>query len=464
METAVKIRLPYNMDPYDWQIPVIGEHQKGKDVWLNIHRRGGKDLVSFCGIALPEAIEVPGTYHYIFPLLNQGRDAIWEGKDHKGNDILDHYVPKDLVLHRDNADMKLILRATGDKSSVLQIFGVNNGQYEKLRGKPANGVILSEASRMDKKVLEVINPMLIATKGWKVIQSTPNGQNWFYDGFNLAHKNKIRNFCMTATIDDTFDHNGNQLVTKEMVQAQIDDGVMSDDEAQQEYWCSFQQGIEGTYLGKQMQELEDNGRIEYLPYDPNYLVDTYWDLGVGDPVAIWFVQQVGQEIRFIDYEEASGTTFTYWARILQEKGYLYRKHWAPFDIMNREGVGKEEYAKSRLAHAKDVGIIFHVTPRASFENGLLAIRGLLGLCRFDEKKCRDGIRHLKLWGKVFNKLEQRYTETEKDDPNTHAGAAARYAAINIRQAQGFDVTHGRDEYQFKNVFRRRGGSGSAMSV
>ncbi|MFA5431958.1 MAG: hypothetical protein WC319_03685 [Candidatus Paceibacterota bacterium] len=460
----LRVRLPHNINPYPWQRPIIGNHQLGKDVWLNIHRRGGKDLTSFAGIAIPEAAEIPGTYHYIFPLLNQGRDAIWEGKDHKGNDILEHYVPKELVLHRDNADMKLTIRSSDSKTSVIQIFGVNNGQYEKLRGKPANGVVLSEASRMEKKVLEVINPMLIATKGWKVVQSTPNGQNWYYDAFYLAMKNTTRNFCMTATIDDTYDHNGNPIVTREMVEAQIADGIMTEDEAQQEYWCSFQQGIEGTYIGKQMQEIEDNGRIEYLPYDPNYLVDTYWDLGVGDPVAIWFVQQVGQEIRFIDFEEASGTTFTYWARILQEKGYLYRKHYAPFDILNREGVGKEETAKSRLAHAKDVGIIFHVTPRASFENGLLAIRGLLGLCRFDEKNCREGIRHLKLWGKVYNKLEQRYTETEKHDIHSHAGAAARYAAINIRQAQGFDVLKTREEKHFKNVFRRKRSYGSAMSV
>lgn len=463
MITATRTRLPHNMDPYEWQVPIIGRHQQGLDVWLNIHRRGGKDLTSFAGIVLAEAAEIPGTYHYIFPLLNQGRDAIWEGKDHQGNNILDYYVPKELVSHRDNADMKLTIRSTDSKTSIIQIFGVNNGQYEKLRGKPANGVVLSEASRMEKKVLEVINPMLIATDGWKVVQSTPNGQNWFCESFNLAKKNRIRNFCMTATIDDTYDHNGNPLVTKEMVEAQIEDGIMTDDEAQQEYWCSFQQGIEGTYVGKQLQELEDSQRIEYLPYDPNYLVDTYWDLGVGDPVAIWFVQQIGQEIRFIDYEEASGTTFTYWARVLQEKGYLYRKHWAPFDIMNREGVGKEEFAKSRLAHAKDVGIIFNVTPRASFENGLLAIRGLLGLCRFDKDNCKDGLRHLRLWGKTWNKQEQRYMDTEKNDPHTHAGAAARYAAINIRQAQGYDVTHGREESQFKNVFRRRSG-GSAMSV
>jgi hypothetical protein len=238
---------------------------------------------------------------------------------------------------------------------------------------------------------------------------------------------------------------------------------MPEDFAQQEFWCSFKQGIEGTYVGKLMQDAEDEGRIEYLPYDPTYLVDTYWDLGVGDFMSVWFVQQIGQEVRFIDYEEQTGSTFTYWARKLNDKGYLYRGHYAPFDIKNREMIGKEEAAKSRIAHAKDVGIIFKETPAASFENGVEVLRGLLGLCRFDETKCATGIKHLKLWGKVWNKQEQRYTDFEKDDPHTHAGAAARYTAINIRQKQGYDVNKSREEKRFKGTYRRDSG-GSAMSV
>jgi len=82
----------------------------------------------------------------------------------------------------------------------------------------------------------------------------------------------------------------------------------------------------------------------------------------------------------------------------------------------------------------------------------------------DQTKCKAGLDHLRKWGKKYNKLEQRYTETENDNEHSHAGAAARYAAINIRQAQGFDVLKTREEKHFKNVFRRKRSYGSAMSV
>ena len=49
------------------------------------------------------------------------------------------------------------------------------------------------------------------------------------------------------------------------------------------------------------QKLEEEGRITNLPYESSLTVDTFWDLGVNDTTAIWFIQQVGTEIRVIDY-------------------------------------------------------------------------------------------------------------------------------------------------------------------
>ena len=132
-----------------------------------------------------------------------------------------------------------------------------------------------------------------------------------------------------------------------------------------------------------MQQAEIDGRILSVPYDPSYLVDTYWDIGVGDFDSIWFVQQVGKEVRFIDYAEATGATWAYWYRKLKDKGYHYREHYAPFDIRDRNKAGDQEAAKSELSWAKEAGIEFRITPDASFLNGCEAIRGLLGRCCFD---------------------------------------------------------------------------------
>ncbi len=426
------------------------------------HRRSGKDARAFNTII--EAMwREPGLYYGVYPTLKQGRKILWEGYTDTGKTFFEEYLPQGLISGKPNStDMKFQMYSKGNTGlSMFQIIGTDNNRYEAMRGTNPRGVYFSEHARQHPGAWDVVRPILMKNGGWAIFQSTPNGDNHFKDLYDNARKN-VNWFHCLHTIDDTYDHEGRRLITHAQVEEEIRMG-MPEDFAQQEFWCSFKQGIEGTYVGKLMQDAEDDGRIESLPYDPTYLVNTYWDLGLGDFMAVWFVQQVGQEVRLIDYEEQTGSTFTYWARKLQDKGYLYGKHYAPFDIRNREMVGNEEAAKSRIAHAKDVGIIFSETPRASFENGVEVLRGLLGMCRFDEVKCATGIKHLKLWGKVWNKQEQRYTDFEKDDPHTHAGAAARYMAINIRQAQGFNVNKSREELRFKGTYRRDSG-GSAMSV
>jgi len=459
-----KITIPHNFVPYYWQIPSYNMLKDGykRGIWVD-HRRSGKDTRTF-NMCIEEMWAEPGLYFAVYPTLKQGRKVLWEGYTNTGQTFFDAYLPRGLLYReQNNTDMKFQMYTKGNRGlSMFQIIGTENNRYEAMRGTNPRVVFFIEFARQHPGAWDVVRPILMNNNGFAIFQSTPNGQNHLYDLWQNTIGNENWFNCL-HTIDDTYDHEGRRLITHAQVQEEIESG-MPEDFARQEFWCDFRQGVEGTYIGKLMQELEDNDRIEDLPYDPTYLVNTYWDLGIRkDSMAVWFIQQVGQEVRFIDFEEATGMTFTYWARVLQEKGYLYGKHYAPFDIKNREMIGKEEAAKSRIAHAKDVGIIFTTAPVASFENGILTLRGLLGLCRFDENKCEKGIKHLKLWGKVWNSREQRYTERERDDEHTHAGSAARLAAICIRQAQGYNVTRGREEYQFKRIFRKHR-DGSAMSL
>jgi hypothetical protein len=61
-------------------------------------------------------------------------------------------------------------------------------------------------------------------------------------------------------------------------------------------------------------------------------VITAWDLGMKDLTTIWFAQKIGQEIHFIDFYQSSGKGLDHYARVLQEKGYLYGFHLLPHDI------------------------------------------------------------------------------------------------------------------------------------
>ncbi|MCK4244169.1 MAG: hypothetical protein KAX20_00935, partial [Candidatus Omnitrophica bacterium] len=130
-----EIILPHHYREYDWAIPTVNAFKEGKEIWMNQHRRSGKDLLCFCRFLLPPALKRPGTYHYIWPTLKEGRDGFWEGKDEEGRDILSYYIPKESIVKKDNQDMKLFLRAAGG-TSVIQVFGTNGEQWTALRGKP----------------------------------------------------------------------------------------------------------------------------------------------------------------------------------------------------------------------------------------------------------------------------------------------------------------------------------------
>jgi hypothetical protein len=434
----LNIDIPYHYVPYPWEIPIVKAFQQGLETWSTIHRRGGKDLLSLCEMLLPEAFEHPGTYQYIWPLLKQGRDSFWEGKDEEGDDIMRKYIPQEMILHKDNADMKLIVASIGGTSQI-QVFGTNKQQYISLRGKPSNGAVFSEWAYQDPRGEEVISPMIRKSKGWKAFNSTPNGNNFYKIRYDLAKRNPDC-YTILATVLDTYDHNGNRLITEADLQKERDDGK-TEDFINQEYYCSFNQGIEGTYIGRELQALELAGHITKVPYERELLVDTYWDLGVtSDSMAVWFVQQLGNEVRFIDFAEATASTFTYWAELFKEKGYLYGRHFAPPDVRVKEMVTKGAIAKTRLEHAADVGIKFEIVEDCSFQNSVEVLRGLLPVCWFDEEKTRAGRRHLEMWGKIWNDILQMYTGVEKRDGHHHAGASARYAAISIRQIHLYKST------------------------
>ena len=73
------------------------------------------------------------------------------------------------------------------------------------------------------------------------------------------------------------------------------------------------------------------GRICRAPYDASKPVDTFWDLGYFDNVAIWLAQCVGFELRFIDFIQGSPQSLQYYLRELQSRPYVYGTDCLPWD-------------------------------------------------------------------------------------------------------------------------------------
>lgn len=204
---------------------------------------------------------------------------------------------------------------------------------------------------------------------------------------------------------------------------------------------AFEQSIEGAYYASQFRQLYSQNRITTLPDNSHLPVYTYWDLGIGDSTAIWFVRKVGEEFHIIDYYENSGEGLRHYMKVLKSKaeefGYKYAEHWAPHDIDNRElsGDGKSRKQIAKEGYEIDgekYSIKFNVAPRLSVDDGIESVREILPLCAFDSSKCEQGIANLEAYRKAWDDKNGCWRDKPLHDHTSHGADAFRYFAVANR--------------------------------
>jgi phage terminase large subunit len=161
-----------------------------------------------------------------------------------------------------------------------------------------------------------------------------------------------------------------------------------------------------------MAKAEADKRICRVPIEPTVKVDTWWDLGIDDATAIWFVQDVGQERRIIDYLEVSGEGLPQIAKRLDAKDYRYGRHILPHDAKARElgtGVSRVETLEKLGLRNIDVG------PQQEVADGINAVRLMLSKCWFDAERCERGIEALKQYRREWDGKRQTWRERPLHD-------------------------------------------------
>ena len=209
--------------------------------------------------------------------------------------------------------------------------------------------------------------------------------------------------------------------------------VMTPDEYAQEFECSFEASVKGAIYARELEQARVGKRITTVPYDPALPVDTDWDLGIGDAMAVIFSQTAkgSGQVRLIDYYEASGEGFPNYAGVLQSRGYVYGKHWAPHDIAVRElGTGK-----SRLDVAAGFGLRFEMTPRITsgaageVEEGIHTARLFFPRCWFDYEKCKGLLEALMHYRRDYNQRLKEFKASPVHDWASHGADAFRGLAV-----------------------------------
>jgi hypothetical protein len=213
------------------------------------------------------------------------------------------------------------------------------------------------------------------------------------------------------------------------------------DEMKREYPATveeaFEASIEGAYLAEQMARVRRDGRICRVPIE-RAPVDTFWDLGVNDDMVIWFRQKIGPEHRFIDYYSNSGEGLEHYASVLQERGYIYGRHYLPHDGQHRRLSYKAKTVEQML---NEIGIKpTTVVPRIPSEkSGIEAMRGYLAKCWFDESRCAEGVRCLDNYRKEWDDDRGVWKDRPRHDWASHGYKALETAAVSLERFEDEDL-------------------------
>lgn len=416
--TEISIHLN-EFKPRPYQLPIFDalENKGYRRVLAILPRRAGKDVCGF-NVMLRAALRVVGVYYYIFPEYSQGKKVIWDSITNDGRRFLD-YIPREIVQSTNSQELKISLT----NGSIIQIVGSNN--YDSIMGTNPRGVIFSEYALQDPMAYRYIRPILTANDGWALFLSTPRGKNHLWDLYKIALESDNW-FCLKLTLDDT------KHVSKEDIEEERNEGIMSEDLIQQEYYTSFEMGVEGAYYAKYIDRMRVAGQIGNVPWENSFPVHTAWDIGVRDSTTILFFQQIGMTIRIIDVYEKAKEGLEHYANVLQSKPYKYGKHIAPHDIAVQEwGSGLR-----RIDKARHLGIKFILTPSGlSIDDGIEAVRSNLPKIWIDSNKCSTFIKSIENYRQEFDIKKRVYKGTPLHDWSSHFADALRYLCISLPKVQ-----------------------------
>lgn len=378
---------------------------------LVAHRRAGK-TVAVVNDMITRSVYTKKTdarYAYIAPYYGQAKLIAWDYLK-KGTEGLQEKVMESEL------SIKLV------NGSSIRLFGGDN--IDALRGIYLDGVVLDEFADMNPSIWgSVVRPLLADRRGWATFIGTPKGHNAFYDVREQA-RNSSDWFYAELRASET-----HIIPAEELEDARKS---MTDDQFAQEFECDFEAAITGAYFGKELKWLEAEGRLTEVPHEPEYLVDTYWDLGRDDETVIWFAQDIANEQRVIDVYAAHGQDIDHYVHVLAEKGYEYGTHWLPHDAKAKTLATKRSVVEQL---AFDHKLRCKVVPRLDLLDGIQATRKMLKKCWFDREKCYIGLEALKVYQQQYDEDRKVYRDRPLHNWASNYADAFRQMALAYRPSE-----------------------------
>lgn len=387
--------LPYHATNKRWRVIVA-------------HRRAGKTVATInhlirsaltCPLPEPRAA-------YIAPLYRQAKDVAWT------------YLKRFALVIPGAEANESELRVDLPNGGRVRLYGADNP--DGMRGIYLDDCVLDEAADMRPRVLpEIIRPALSDRKGSLTAIGTPRGHNEFHALWQTAQNdNEWYGVMLRASETGLVD-------ADELASARK---MMTPEQYEQEYECSFEAAIQGAYWGREMAQAEREGRICDVPVDLEQPVYTAWDLGRRDATAIWFFQVLFGGIHVVDYYESFGVGAPHYAKVVLDKPYKLGSCLVPHDAKVVEW-GTD---RTRIEALQRMGLNPELVPDHGLMDGINAARLTIPMVKFDREKCTEGLEALRQYRADFDEEKKVFKKEPRHDWASHGADAWRYLSIGWR--------------------------------
>lgn len=438
---TINIELPF--EPRAYQLPVWHAFHKGyKRILYIAPRRCGKDYLGL-SILIVAALQRVGGYAYVLPTYESARGIVWENVCSNGMRML-NLIPEEIIESK-NQQMMMVKFRNG---SYIKLLGSDN-YNNSIVGRTFAGMLFSEFCLQDENAWKYASPILAESDGFAIFLTTVRGKNFLFDMYEETLDDP-KWFTLLHTIDDT-----NHISPDNWAQIQKEH---SWEFIQQEYYCNFNLGIDGTIYGRSIDKLNLNGQIGNIPHNPKYRVNSAWDIG-RDTTAIILWQVEGTSIKIINYHEDKGKNLEHYINVLEdmrkEYGYIWNKHFFPHDMNN---INFDGPMYTRVFKAQQLGLEnCIVVKKVLLDDGIEWTRTQLMNMFIDRNKCKQLIKCLENYRYELNVETREYSKHPVHNWASHGASAMMYLSLGIPHA-GIETTAEELRQRYENSKMRRGGN------
>lgn len=278
---------------------------------------------------------------------------------------------------------------------------------------------------------EIISKALADHLGYAIFFGTPKGKNEFHRiykaGLNDPNWTVIFKTIEDSLKDETGETIDNLRIALEDDKKLVAQGLMTQDEFNQEWYCSFEAAVKGAYYAKELAEARKS-RITDVPYDRALPVHIVMDLGIGQALGAGFYQKSAGQFRMIDYWQGTEKQAIPDAiKAFKNKDYVYSKVFLPHDAEGTE----QGSGKTRKAIFKELwpSVEIIIIPKLAVDDGINRGKLALGRMYIDKTNCATFLDLLSGYHQEWNEQRGMFEEKPYHDFTSHAADVHRYASI-----------------------------------